>query len=180
LLSPPPSSRSARPARETWLSFPPLGMPAPSTIDARGPYRKHNVPFHTPPVQSVAAPPLAASPTAPSSDLAGFGQALFGCAPENFTSLDEAQRSRCQTIGALPTSDPNTPSYADRADNVPGSIQWARELARKKAPLLLPCGNAKAFDIVYTGGCIIANIANGFTFKKQYENQPTYSDPAGK
>jgi hypothetical protein len=25
--------------------------------------------------------------------------------------------------------------------------------------------------IVYTGACIIANIANGFTFKKKYENQ---------
>ena len=66
--------------------------------------------------------------------------------------------------------------YADHTDEVPGAKRWARELARKQAPLLLPCGNPRAADPVYTGACIIANIANGFTFQKQYENQPAYFD----
>jgi hypothetical protein len=83
-------------------------------------------------------------------------------------------------LGALPSHDPSTVDYADRSDAVPGAKRWARELARKKAPLLLPCGNSKALDPVYTGACIIANIANGFTFKQQYENQPAYSDKSGK
>jgi hypothetical protein len=66
--------------------------------------------------------------------------------------------------------------YADHSDKVPGVKRWERELARKNAPLLLPCGNSRKADPVYTGACIIANIANGFTFKKQYENQPAYFD----
>jgi hypothetical protein len=70
--------------------------------------------------------------------------------------------------------------YVGHSDKVPGTKQWERELARKKAPLLLPCGNAKAVNFVYTGACIIANIANGFTFEKQYENQPAYFDKPGK
>lgn len=124
--------------------------------------------------------PLPFTAPTPEPDIRGFGQALIGCAPENVTNLDEAQRSRCRKFGALASYDPSAVDYADRAGKVPGVTRWDRELARKKAPLLLPCGNVKAFDIVYTGGCIIANIANGFTFQKQYENQPSYSDKPEK
>lgn len=113
-------------------------------------------------------------------DIRGFGQALVGCAPENFTNFDNAQLSRCRRSGALTSYDPSAVDYADHAHEVPGAIRWERELARKNAPLLLPCGNAKGFDFVYTGGCIIANIANGFTFQKQYENQPAYFDGPDK
>jgi len=123
-------------------------------------------------------PPLAEplSPT-PTPDIRAFGQALVGCAPENVTNLTEAQRSQCRKFGALPSYDPSAVDYADRS--VPGAKRWARELARKNAPLLLPCGNSRSADPVYTGACIIANIANGFTFKQQYENQPGYSDKSG-
>jgi hypothetical protein len=126
-----------------------------------------------------AEPPPPAVPT-PAPDIRGFGQALTGCAPENLANLDDAERSRCGKFGALPSHDPGAVDYADRGDRVPGAKRWARELARKKAPLLLPCGNAKALDVVYTGACVIANIANGFTFQQQYGNQPGYSDALGK
>jgi hypothetical protein len=184
LLSPSHSTRPASPARETLLFFPPLAVPAPSTIDARGLRRKRIAPSDTLLVPPVASPPAVASPLAPPSglagDLASFGRALFGCAPENITNLDEAQQSRCWKFGALPPYDPNVMDYADHSDKVPGAKRWERELARKKAPLLLPCGNSRALDPVYTAACIIANIANGFTFKQQYENQPVYSDKSGK
>jgi len=127
----------------------------------------------------LAEPPPPAVPT-PAPDIRGFGQALTGCAPENLANLDDAERSRCGKFGALPSHDPGAVDYADRADQIPGAKRWARELARKKAPLLLPCGNPYSADPVYTGACIIANIANGFTFKQQYENQPGYSDTSGK
>jgi hypothetical protein len=116
-------------------------------------------------------------PPTPAPDVRGFGQALLGCAPENLANLDEVQRSRCGKFGALPSHDPGAVDYADHG--VPGAKRWARELARKNAPLLLPCGNPRAADPVYTGACILANIANGFTFKQQYENQPGYSDKSG-
>jgi hypothetical protein len=120
--------------------------------------------------------PAKPSPSTPAPDIRGFGQALAGCAPENVTNLDDAQRSRCRKFGALSSYDPSAMGYADHSEDVPGAKRWARELARKKAPLLLPCGNPRAADPVYTGACILANVANGFTFKKQYENQPSYSD----
>ncbi len=131
-----------------------------------------------PPARLV--PPLAAAPAVPLPSLQGFGQALNGCAPENFTTLDEAQRSRCRKLSALPSYDPSAVDYGDHSNRVAGAKQWELELARKKAPLLLPCGNPKAVNLINTGACIIANIANGFTFQKQYENQPVYSDNSGK
>lgn len=134
------------------------------------------------PVPQIAplAEPLNPTVPAPAPDIRGFGQALVGCAPENLTKLDETQRSRCRKSGALTSYDPGAVDYADRTDKVPGVTRWERELARKKAPLLLPCGNSRSADPVYTGACIIANIANGFTFQKQYENQPAYFDGSGK
>jgi len=129
-----------------------------------------------------ASKPLAPSeaPAMPVPDIKGFGQVLDGCAPQNFANLDDAQRSRCQSLGLVPSHDLGAVDYADRTAQVPGAKQWERELARKKAPLLLPCGNPVAFDPVYTGFCIIGNIANGFTFKKQYQNQRAYFDRSGK
>jgi hypothetical protein len=128
------------------------------------------------PVPRAPAPHEPSSPIVPipAPDIRGFGQALTGCAPENFAALDETLRSHCRNLGAFSSHDPGVLDYADRSGQMPGAKQWQQELARKKAPLLLPCGNAKAFDPVYTGACIIANIANGFTFQTQYENQPGY------
>jgi hypothetical protein len=126
------------------------------------------------PQTSALAEPLSPTVPTPAPDIKGFGQALVGCAPENLTNLDEAQRSRCRKFGALASYDRSAVDYADRSDKVPGVKRWEREFARKKAPLLLPCGNSRSADPVYTGACIIANIANGFSFKQQYENQPGY------
>lgn len=120
------------------------------------------------------------TPIVPTPDIRGFGQELSGCAPEKFTNLDEAQRSRCRNLGAFSRYDPGALDWVDHTGNAPGAKRWERELARKNAPLLLPCGNSKALDPVYTGACVLENIANGFTFQKQYENQPAYFDKPGK
>jgi len=113
-------------------------------------------------------------------NLLGLRDLLANCAPENFSNLNEAQRSRCRNIGAFSRYDPSVMDWADRSGNLPGVKRWERELARKQAPLLLPCGNPSAADPVYTGACILATIANGFAFKKQYENQPAYFDKPRK
>jgi hypothetical protein len=154
--------------------------PEPRTRkDARESAPAHAAAQHLP--RNLApSEPLTSIAPAPAPDISGFGQTLFGCAPENFANLDEAQRSRCRKIGAFSSYGSSAMDYVGHSDKVPGTKQWERELARKKAPLLLPCGNAKAVNFVYTGACIIANIANGFTFEKQYENQPAYFDKPGK
>ncbi|MDE2265138.1 MAG: hypothetical protein KGL29_04510 [Alphaproteobacteria bacterium] len=109
-------------------------------------------------------------------NLLGLHDQLFNCAPENLVNLDATQRSRCRKLGALPGYDPNAMDYADHSDKVPGAKRWERELARKNAPLLLPCGSAAGLNPLYTSECILEGVANGFDFKKQYENQPAYFD----
>jgi len=158
---------TARPSGQGTRKEAPKPAPAPAAAQS------------VPPTLIPREPLILQIPT-PAPDITGLGQALMGCAPENFTNLDEAQRSRCRKLGALPAYDPGAVDYADRTDKVPGARQWELELARKKAPLLLPCGNSRSADPVYTGACIVANIANGFTFKRQYEDQPAYFDEPGK
>jgi len=156
------TSRSPKPrtSKKAPASTPRMAQPKPQTF--------------------VPGEPSTSTVPTPAPDIRGFGQALVDCAPEKFANLDEAQRARCRKFGAAASYDPGAMDYADHSDTVPGAKQWERELARKKAPLLLPCGNSSALDPIYTGACIIANIANGFTFKKQYENQPAYFDKPGK
>ena len=99
LLSPHPHHR-ASPLRETILLFPPLAVPAPSTIDARGPRRTRSiVPALTPVPPPAVTPPSTAPSFAPPSGLAGFGRSLFGCTPENYASLTPEERSHCPKPG---------------------------------------------------------------------------------
>lgn len=135
------------------------------------------------PSQSAQSPgiPVFSLPIEPNQkSLSGLYDELFSCAPENLANLDETQRSRCRKIGALPGYDPGAVDYADHSGEVPGAKQWERELARKKAPLLLPCGSSSGINPVYTGACLLEGVAKGFAFKKQYENQPAYFDKPEK
>ena len=100
LLSPSHSLRPASLVRETLMFFPPLAAPAPSTIDARGPRRKRITPsdvLAVPP--PIVAPPSTAAPLASPSGMAGFGRALFGCAPERYALLTPEERSHCPRPG---------------------------------------------------------------------------------
>src|SRR5438067_10440577 len=95
LLSPSHPLRQIALSRETILFLSPLAIPAPSTIDARGPRaRRVTGPVLTP-IPPIVAPPAAAAPLTPPSGLAGFGRSLFGCAPEQYALLTPEQRSHC-------------------------------------------------------------------------------------
>ena len=98
MLSP---SRPTRPlislAHETILLLHYLPRTAPATIDARGPAStkaRKAAPFVVPIFPLSVAPSLA-----PPSGLAGFGQALFGCAPEHYADLTPDQRAHCPKPG---------------------------------------------------------------------------------
>jgi hypothetical protein len=100
LLSPSHPAKIAGLAHETILLLAPLAVPAPSTIDARGPRRRRTTaPALVPIPPTIAAPPSAAGPPAAPSGLAGFGQSLFGCAPERYASLTPDQRAHCPKPG---------------------------------------------------------------------------------
>jgi hypothetical protein len=100
LLSPSHPTRQANQPRETILIFPPLAIPAPSTIDARGPRKKRiTAPALIPVPPPVVAPPSTAPSLAPPSGMAGFGRSLFGCTPERYASLSPEERSHCPKPG---------------------------------------------------------------------------------
>jgi hypothetical protein len=54
--------------------------------------------FVPPPLLSLPAP-SAPSPNAPSNALRNFGRALFGCAPETYSSLTPQQKAACPRPG---------------------------------------------------------------------------------
>jgi hypothetical protein len=84
------------PARETILLLRSLPKIVPQTIDARGaPRRVTPIPFPTLP--NIA--PVAPSPLAPPSGIAGFGRSLFGCAPEKYADLPPDERAHCPKPG---------------------------------------------------------------------------------
>lgn len=166
--------------RITWLSLHTEADPRTAEHARRQMqhHPKQRMPFR--PAQSPGIP-VFTLPIEPSQNsLVGLHDQLFNCAPDNLANLDETQRSRCRKVAALPNYDRSALDYADRSSKVPGAKRWKRELARNKAPLLLPCASSTGIDYVATGVCIIENIMKGFEFRKQYENQPAYFDQHDK
>jgi len=98
LLSPSHHTRLASLPPEAILLIPPLAVPAPTTIDARGP-RRRRTPALIPVPPPLIAPPSAAPSLAPPSGLAGFGRSLFGCAPERYAELTPDERAHCPKPG---------------------------------------------------------------------------------
>jgi hypothetical protein len=88
-LAPPRS-----PARETILLLHPLPQTAPRNIDARG-----EVLHRAPPVAIPVLPTIAPSALAPPTGIAGFGRALFGCAPEHYADLPPDEKAHCPKPG---------------------------------------------------------------------------------
>jgi hypothetical protein len=100
LLSPSHHARLASPPPESILLIPPLAVPAPTTIDARGPRRRRTpAPALVLVPPPIVAPPTAAAPLAPPSGLAGFGRSLFGCTPEHYADLTPDERAHCPKPG---------------------------------------------------------------------------------
>lgn len=172
LLSPSRSTRPANPERETLLFFPPLAVPAPSTIDARGPHRKRSVPSATRPAAPM--PPVAASPLAPPSDLAGFGQALFGCAPENYADLPPDQRAHCPKPGeGLAIKE--QPDLMGTPSHVKDNARWANAMAHKQTLPMLPGG--MLFPLAALGAVLNGSIAEPHSAFRDPEQWPSERDP---
>ena len=136
--------------KELTLFLPRL-MPAP----ASKPSSARSAPFFAPapivPLPPTANAPLAAPlpqmravPAAP--DLRSFGQSMFGCAPEMWSTLTPEQKAKCPRPGE---------GYAVReAPNLMGApsrtkdeAHWAYEWQKKESPLLLPGASPDKFGI---------------------------------
>jgi hypothetical protein len=111
----------------------------------------------------------------------GLGSTLFDCSPEKLSDLDPSARRTCHDVLAI-TPD-NTPDVADRSGEVHLARIWARQLARKKAPLLLPCLSAVAKSVPGAGSywalpdpfCLLRGATEGIDLYAE----PGYMDMNG-
>jgi len=174
LLSPSHSTRPASHARETLLFFPPLAVPVPSTIDARGPRRKRIAPSDALPVPAIASPPVAASPLAPPSGLAGFGQALFGCAPEHYADLTPHQRAHCPKPGEG-LANKEQPDLMGMPSHVKENTRWANAMAHKQTLRMMPGG--LLWPLVALGAVLDGSISEPHSAFRDPEQWPNERDP---
>jgi len=148
LLSP---SRPARPlaglAHETILLLRPLTTPKAATIDARGPARRAK---NTLPIIVPVVPPSATPSLAPPSGLAGFGQALFGCAPEHYADLTPDQRAHCPKPGEGMAKNDDKDLGAEPRSHAKYEARWQEQWAEghwAPAPCL-PAGETVALCLL--------------------------------
>lgn len=168
-LSPTHSTRPASQAGETLLFFPPP-VPAPSTIDARGQRRKRVAPPGT--SAAPPSPPVAASPSAP--DLAGFGQALFGCALEHYADLTPDRRAHCPKPGEG-LANKEQPDLMGTPSHVKDNARWANAMAHKQTLPMLPGG--MLFPLVALGAVLDGSIAEPSSAFRDPEQWPAERDP---
>jgi hypothetical protein len=143
--------------REMILRLPRLRPAPPPPVPARGP-PSIALPVPLSPPIATAPAPLFAPP--PAADLHNFGQALNGCAPENYSSLTPDRQARCRRPGEG-VAVPQAPNLMGSPDHVKDEAHWETELARKQSPLLLPCfepiNGITSFNFV----CLATRIAKG-------------------
>lgn len=84
-------------------------------------------------VTSGAMPSYAPSVAPP--DMTGLGQALFGCAPENLTSLTPDQRAHC----ANGFTRPDDNALVEPKSHVKDPLRREAEMRAKNTPVRVPC-----------------------------------------
>jgi hypothetical protein len=109
------------------------------------------------------APPVAAP------DVTGLGQALFGCAPENLTSLTPDQRAHC-TNGMGRFTRPDDDALVEPKSHVQDPARREAEMRTKNTPGHIPCaemirGHTGGGDVPVPGAdpvCVLNGLINGF------------------
>jgi hypothetical protein len=122
---------------------------------------------------ALPAPPPAEAPGG--SSLQGLHQFLFYCAPENLGNLMPEERTQCEGQALAPSPD-ETNSLRSFPSQSRGAAHWARGLARKQNPLLLPCMHAQGLplspDVIYCLGKAAVKGSFG-----DLDEAPGYGDP---
>jgi hypothetical protein len=168
LLSPSRLMPPHIPAHETILLLHPLPKVTPQTIDARGAAARHITP-----VQIPVLPNIAPAPLAPPSGIAGFGRALFGCAPEHYADLPPDEKAHCPKPGeGLAVNQP--PDLMGERSHVKDNARWANAMAHK-TPVMLPGG--MLFPLVALGAILDGSISEPHSAFRDPEKWPTEKDP---
>lgn len=120
-------------------------------------------------------PPPRFTPQTPSTApaLNGINRQLFGCTPDALASATPQERAACASASLGPRYDPGATDFRDHTDRSKSAAQWARDRARKNAPLLLPCMSPAGFSPLYTAYCLAKTAVTG---KLEGEDQMGYQD----
>lgn len=169
----PPLSR-IRPQREIIFHLMPT-PPAPPVriIGATAPARKPrpSIPFTVAP-SNVA--PSSVSPSAPPSGIAGFGQSLFGCAPENFANRTPDARAHCAKPGeGMALNQPDGLMHG--RTHVKDNARWANAMAHKQTLPMLPGG--MLFPLVALEAAVDGSITEPSGAFRDPEQWPAERDP---
>ncbi|MGN6517035.1 MAG: hypothetical protein ACTHLR_14480 [Rhizomicrobium sp.] len=123
----------------------------------------------------VFVPPPAFTPPATSRApaLNGLNRQLFGCSPDQLASATAEERAACASASLGPRYDPGATDYRDHTGRSKSAAQWARDRARKNAPMLLPCMSPAGFSPLYTAYCLAKTAVTG---KLEGESQMGYQD----
>jgi hypothetical protein len=121
--------------REITFVLPPLRDAARPRLPARrgGPPSSPSLATRPLIVPPIVLPP-ATSP--PGTDLRAFGNALFGCAPENLTNLTPDQRSHCSGFAAIPRHKDPVTELRSLVKDLP---RREAELTARNTPARVPC-----------------------------------------
>jgi len=127
------------------------------------------------PVPPLVGPPLIVPPsvvppavTPPATDLRAFGNALFGCAPENLNNLTPEQRSHCSGFAAMPRDEGAVGEPRSLVKDLP---RRQAELAARNTPARVPCTSLRSKSLgpgfQDTGAmvdplCVLNGLINGF------------------
>jgi hypothetical protein len=171
LLSPTRLTPPRHPARETILLLHPLPQTAPRNIDARGAVLHRAPPMAIPLLPTIAPPMLA-----PPSGIAGFGRALFGCAPEHYADLPPDEKAHCPKPGeGMAVNQPPdllNPPKSHAKDEALWQEQWAED---HWVPLACPPGDGPGA----VGFCVM-HQAMAENRRAQVARQKIADDKAGR
>ena len=153
-----------------------LRLLAPKT--APKPEEKKVAPAKLPPTGKAApafVPPSTFEPPAdnPVPQLNGLNRQLFGCTPDQLATATAEERAACASVSLGPRYDSAATDYRDHTGRSKDAALWARDRARKNAPLLLPCMNPQGFSPLYTLYCLGKSAVEG---KVDTRAQLNYAD----
>ena len=124
-------------------------------------------PAFVPPATFTPPPDISAP------QLNGLNRQLFGCSPNQLAAATAQERAACASASLGPQYDPGATDYRDHTDRSKNRVQWARDRARKNAPLLLPCMSPAGIAPLYTAYCLAKSALTG---NLDAESQPGYQD----
>ena len=163
----PPLSR-VREQKEIFFRLVPAAPPARIIGAPTAPVRK---PVTSAPAPSPAAPSLAAPP----SGIAGFGQSLFGCAPENYANLTPDARAHCIKPGEGLAYN-RQPDLMGENSHVRDNARWANAMAHKQTLRMLPGG--MLFPLAALGAILDGSITEPHSAFRDPEQWPDERDPS--